>query len=367
MVSTLRSYFARQSDPYAGGDLDNAQRIGGVLFGLLSLLIAGLTPLSPPTQAIGAAGWIVTAGIFALCVAATVGMYRRRFKSWNELLAASYGGVAALEVMQWLAGGVEAPYERALLLPVFFVAAIHPPRRIAAFLGFVALALVVPFLYDGWHAQAAGASAASLVILAGLSMGVNGPMSAIRAQRLAHARQEAEAREEARVDSLTGLHNRRAFDEAVADELKFARRHRIPLTVAMVDVVNFKEINDRWSPAEGDRCLREIAEALDSSLRDPDQVFRWGGDEFALILTGTAADGTAPLRDRLEVIVASSCCRPDQQPVQIRFAAAQLQDGEEPEELVEMAGLAMTAAKMEHSAGPSGSSAPGVGVRGTRS
>ena len=110
MVSTLRSYFARQSDPYSGGDLDNAQRIGGVLFGLLSLLIAGLTPLSPPTQAIGAAGWIVTAAIVALCVTATVGMYRRRFNSWNALLAASYGGVAALEVMQWLAGGVEAPY-----------------------------------------------------------------------------------------------------------------------------------------------------------------------------------------------------------------------------------------------------------------
>jgi diguanylate cyclase (GGDEF)-like protein len=115
----------------------------------------------------------------------------------------------------------------------------------------------------------------------------------------------------------------------------------------MVDVVSFKEINDRWSPAEGDRCLREVAEALGSSLRDPDQVFRWGGDEFVLILTGTVVDATDPLRDRLDVIIGSSCSRPDRQPLELRFAAAQLQDEQDPEELVEMVGLAMTATKME--------------------
>jgi diguanylate cyclase (GGDEF)-like protein len=348
-MSVLRSYFARREDPYAGGDLENAQRIGSVLFGLQAILITALSPLSPPTHAIGKAGWILAAGLVLAGVAVTYAMHRRRFASWDGLLASAYGAVVALEVMQWLGGGVEAPYERAILLPVFFVAAIHPPRRIAAFLGFVALALVVPFIYDGWHAQAAGASAASLVILTGLALGVNVPMSAIRAQRLAHARDEAEAREEARIDALTGLHNRRAFNEALMGEVKLARRLQIPLTVAMIDIVNFKQINDHWSPAEGDRCLREVAQALDSSLRDPDQIFRWGGDEFALILTGTAAADTATLSDRLSVIVSTACSRPDEEPLQIRFAVAQLQDGEEPEEVVEMAGLAMTAAKMDTS------------------
>jgi diguanylate cyclase (GGDEF)-like protein len=345
----LRSYFARRPDPYAGGDLDNAQRIGSVLFGLQALLIAALSPLSPPTHGIGQAGWIVTAGIVGIGVAVTLGLHRRRFPSWDALLVAAYGAVVALEVMQWLGGGVAAPYERAILLPVFFVAAIHPPRRIAGFLGFVALALLVPFLYGGWDAQAAGAALASMVILSGLSLGVNVPMSAIRGQRLAHARDEAQAREEARVDALTGLHNRRAFDEALNDEVKLARRVQIPLSVAMIDIVNFKEVNDRWSPAEGDRCLREVAKALDTSLRDPDQIFRWGGDEFVLILTGTAAEGSGPLRDRLNLVISSSCFRPDHEPLQIRFAVAQLQDGDTPEELVEMAGLAMTAAKMERS------------------
>ena len=346
-MSVLRSYFARRPDPYAGGDLDNAQRIGSVLFGLQVLLAVVLFPLSPPTQPIGEAGWVVAAGVAAAGALVTYAMHRRRFSTWTGLLLASYGAVAALEVMQWLGGGVDAPYERAILLPVFFVAAIHPPRRIAGFLVFVGLALCAPFLYDGWDAQAAGASLVSLIIYAGLSLGVNVPMSAIRAQRLALARQEAEAREEARIDDLTGLHNRRAFNEALGNEVKLARRVGIPLSVAMIDIVNFKQINDRWSPAEGDRCLRAVAEAISSSLRDPDQVFRWGGDEFALILTGTAAQDAGPLRDRLRLIVSSACARPDDQPIEIRFAVAEVRDGEKPDDVVEMAGLAMTAAKMD--------------------
>jgi len=283
-------------------------------------------------------------------VAITLGMHRKRFASWSVLLGTSYGAVVALEVMQWLGGGIGAPYERAILLPVFFVAAIHPPRRIAVFLGFVALALVIPFLYDGWDAQAAGASLASLVIYMGLSLGVNVPMSAIRAQRLAHAADEAAAREEARLDALTGLHNRRAFNEALAEEMKLARRLEIPLSVGMIDIVNFKEINDRWSPAEGDRCLREVAETLAASVRDPDQIFRWGGDEFALILTGTAAADTESLRERLAALIAEACNRPDDQPIEIQFGVAQAQNDETPEEIVEMAGLALTAAKMDRTA-----------------
>jgi hypothetical protein len=105
----LRTYFARQPDPYAGGDLDNAQRIGGVLFGLQTLLIVVLTPLSPPTHAIGSAGWIVAAGIVALGAWVTVAMYRRRLQTWNALLVSSYGAVAALEAMQWLAGRCRGP------------------------------------------------------------------------------------------------------------------------------------------------------------------------------------------------------------------------------------------------------------------
>jgi diguanylate cyclase (GGDEF)-like protein len=131
--------------------------------------------------------------------------------------------------------------------------------------------------------------------------------------------------------------------------VKLARRLGIPLSVAMIDIVNFKQINDRWSPAAGDRCLCAVAEALGESLRDPDQVFRWGGDEFALILTGTAANDAGSLRDRLSLIVSSACSRPDDESIEIRFSVAEVRDGETADEVVEMAGLAMTATKMDRS------------------
>jgi diguanylate cyclase (GGDEF)-like protein len=346
-ISALRGYFARREDPYAGGDLDNAQRIGFLLFGLQAVLMAVLWPLSPPTHELGAVGWVLAAVLVSLGFAASYQMRRRSFPSWSTLLWLSYGAVASLGLLQWLGGGLGAPYERAIFLPVFFVAAIHPPRRIAGFIGFAALVLVAPLIYDGWDAQAAGAYVATVVILAGLSLGVNVPMSAIRAQRLAHARDEAEAREEARMDALTGLHNRRAFDEALAEEIKLADRIGLPLSVAMVDIVDFKRINDEWSPAEGDRCLCEVAETIRRTLRDPDHCFRWGGDEFALILTATAASVTGSLAERLTAAVASACQRPDEQPIQIRFATAEFRDGMSAGELTELAGLALTGAKLD--------------------
>jgi diguanylate cyclase (GGDEF)-like protein len=172
-------------------------------------------------------------------------------------------------------------------------------------------------------------------------------MSGVRAQRLSHAAEEAEARHEARIDSLTGLHNRRAFEEVLAKEVSRARRLDLDLTMAMVDIENFKEVNDRWSYTEGDRCLREVAGAMMESVREPDLCFRWGGDEFALILSGTAAEETDAIADRLQAEIASRCHRPDDSRVQIRFAVAQLRDGMTPEELTEMAGLALTAAKVD--------------------
>jgi diguanylate cyclase (GGDEF)-like protein len=172
-------------------------------------------------------------------------------------------------------------------------------------------------------------------------------MGGVRAQRVAHAAGEAEARHEARIDSLTGLHNRRAYDELLVTEVARARRLNLPLTVAMVDIENFKEINDRWSYAEGDRSLKEVGATLRDNLRQPDFCFRWGGDEFALILSGTPSADTPPIAERLQDEVTRTCKRPDDSPIRIRFAAAQLSNGSSPAELTEMVGVALTEAKLD--------------------
>ena len=166
MIAQLRAYLARRPDPYARGDIDHAQRIGSVLFAVQFLLRVGLLPLSHPGSGLGGADWALAAATLVATAAACWAMHLRRLGSWPVLLATAYGSAAMLALMQWIAGGVQAPYERVMLLPAFFVAAIQPPRRIAAFLGFLLLAMALPFVYDHWDPQAAGGTAASWVILA---------------------------------------------------------------------------------------------------------------------------------------------------------------------------------------------------------
>ena len=342
----FREYFAAQPDPYAGGDLENARRLGVLLLLLGVALAVALLPFSPPTEVFGDAGWLLAWVLVAGACAVAYAGHAAWLRSWDALLVPAFGSVVWIGVMQWLSGGVEAPYQPLLLLPLGYVAAIAPPRQIAGFLAATALALAAPFVYDGWEGDAAGAAIATFVIWSGLAAVVNALMTGVRGQRLALARDEAEAREEARVDPLTGLHNRRAFNELLEVEVKRARRHELALSVGMVDIANFKEINERWSYTEGDRCLQEVAATLRRSLRDPDVLFRWGGDEFALVLTGAPTGGADVVGERLSASVDAACRRPDGQPIELRFAAAELEDGMQIHELVERAGLALTAAKM---------------------
>jgi diguanylate cyclase (GGDEF)-like protein len=345
-LNSARQYFATQADPYAGADMGNAQRLGALLWALVTVLIVLLWILSPPTEAIGTVGWI-PAGVIAAVGALLVAALRRGrlITTYGWMLAISYGAVVAIAILQWLAGGEGSPYERVFLLPILYVAMLHPPRRIAAFMGFVALAMAAPFIYDGWNSDAAGATFATFVIWSALAALGSVLMSGVRAQRLALAHEEAQARQEARIDKLTGLHNRRGFDETLEREVERARRHGTRLSVAMIDIHSFKKINDGWGHAEGDRCLREVAVAISTAVRQPDLCFRWGGDEFALILTGTGAGAAAPLGARLKGIVYTSCRRPDDEPMEVTFAVAELGEGMPASELGEMAGMALTAAK----------------------
>jgi len=86
-------------------------------------------------------------------------------------------------------------------------------------------------------------------------------------------------------DPLTGCRNRRFFDEIIGRELQRHRRYEIPMSVLFVDVDRFKAINDTLGHETGDRVLREVAAFLLSNIREADYVFRWGGDEFLILLS----------------------------------------------------------------------------------
>jgi diguanylate cyclase (GGDEF)-like protein len=85
------------------------------------------------------------------------------------------------------------------------------------------------------------------------------------------------------IDDLTGLLNRRGFEEQATRQLRLAGRRGIGIALLYADIDNFKQINDRWGHNEGDRALREVADLIRSSFRESDVLARLGGDEFVMI------------------------------------------------------------------------------------
>nr|WP_315216632.1 diguanylate cyclase [uncultured Duganella sp.] len=100
-------------------------------------------------------------------------------------------------------------------------------------------------------------------------------------------------------DGLTGLANRRCFDNTLYAEWQRALRQQQPLSLLMVDVDNFKQYNDAYGHLGGDECLQRIAKAVASEMRTNDLVARYGGEEFAVILPNQSLKGAAIVAERI--------------------------------------------------------------------
>lgn len=100
-------------------------------------------------------------------------------------------------------------------------------------------------------------------------------------------------------DPLTGLSNRAALSAVMDREVELARRHGSDLAVIMVDLDRFKAVNDQYGHPVGDLVLRAIAATIRSCVRDSDMVFRYGGEEFCVVLSSTSLEGAMRLAERL--------------------------------------------------------------------
>lgn len=151
------------------------------------------------------------------------------------------------------------------------------------------------------------------------------------------------------VDPLTGVQNRGAMDLALGREVDLARRHRRPLAVIALDIDYFKSINDQLGHSNGDEVLRAVAHQVSAAVRRSDTLFRYGGEEFFIILSNTDQDGALRLAERVRRAVQSLqkvyAGRPTQ--VTISVGVAQLARGDTPDSLFDKADAALYRAKAE--------------------
>lgn len=188
--------FRRSADPYAGADPSAARRIAALLAGLSAVLACAFGPMSPPTEMIGAAGWIVLAAFVLACAAVVWWLASDRPVTFNQLLAISYGGVAGVVVLEWLAGG-HSSYAALFMLWLGSGVGVHPPRRAGPFLLVVLVAGALPLVYNGWDSEMARAIATDALLWLAIGTVLLVLIASVRGQRVHLRSVERSARAEA--------------------------------------------------------------------------------------------------------------------------------------------------------------------------
>jgi len=150
---------------------------------------------------------------------------------------------------------------------------------------------------------------------------------------------------QARTDPLTGIGNRRAFDERLAEETERANRHIRSLSVMLVDVDHFKTINDRYGHGTGDHVLVDLADSLRSVMRSGDLLARIGGDEMAMILPDCRTEQAALVAQRMLAAIGDDSSLARRLGVTLSAGVAGLVAGQSADDLLRCADQALYGAK----------------------
>ncbi len=148
-------------------------------------------------------------------------------------------------------------------------------------------------------------------------------------------------------DPLTGVHNRRCFQDRLAAETAAVQRHGGALSLLMIDIDHFKRVNDGHGHLAGDAVLKRVAQGLQQQLRREDTLARFGGEEFVVIARSTTLEGAELLAERLRCWVEDEICLFDGQELRVTISVgvAQMAPASSGEQLVEAADAGLYRAK----------------------
>lgn len=270
-------------------------RIGAVLFAIAAfVLLLGLAlPHQPQVDETG----MLLVALASAALAAICGFGQARLPMWayNVLTAVGTGIITLSLIFNGERHGAQSGQEELFYLWIAFGAAYFFTRVMTAVqVALVAVGFGIALLVIQPGDAALSRWLTVVALVAGAAIVVR--LLSERIQTLL-----SEQRLVARTDYLTGLVNRRAFEESLIAELARVRRGGPAFSVIVADLDAFKDVNDHLGHATGDLVLTTTARVLEEQARTGDVIARLGGDEFALLLPGTDYDGACDLARRLTV------------------------------------------------------------------
>jgi diguanylate cyclase (GGDEF)-like protein len=210
---------------------------------------------------------------------------------------AAFGGLPAVTLMQAHAGGVASGYSVLMMMAMIWFGLQATDRELIAGVAVLAACSYLPMLLFGSPAYPVDWGHATLLVLIGVTVA-----GSLRAVTREMQRLTRRLRQEAVIDDLTGLLNRRGWGYTARRELARAARTGDPVGLIVIDLDCLKHVNDTMGHDEGDRLLRETADRLRSALRAGDVVARLGGDEFVALVTDSPLDGVLGAVERLREV-----------------------------------------------------------------
>ncbi len=152
----------------------------------------------------------------------------------------------------------------------------------------------------------------------------------------------------AQLDPLTGLYNRHDMDAKIQREINLSRRIRHGMSLLVIDIDQFKQVNDCYGHLDGDRVLQCVSEIIRNTLRNTDLIFRYGGDEFTAVLSDATATHAMLTAERIRTAIAQLQCSIEGKPsplLKVSIGVAQLKPGDDARSLFQRADSALYAAK----------------------